>query len=110
MRSTTILICSLAMAALAGCSHQSVSVPNYHTLIVLSSTDASNAARKHAEMMCNEAGTPESSDASPWCGAVNKAEKCERSWRWTKGVAANETAAGFVTLVEANPTPECPPK
>ena len=72
MKSPLIFLLDASVVALAGCSHSADRVPDYHTLL-----GKKNVANMNmAVAKCNESATAAERATNPWCGVVQKANRC----------------------------------
>lgn len=69
-RPLLLLLFTTICTALAGCSHDRV--PDYHSLLGKQNEKNMNAA----VAKCNESPTVADRASNPWCGAVQKANRC----------------------------------
>ena len=67
-----LLFLIVSTVALSACSHSADSAPDYHTL--LGKQNKSNMDAAIAK--CNESTTIADRANNPWCGAVQKANRC----------------------------------
>ena len=66
------LFLAASIVALSACSHSADPVPDYHTQV-----GKKNAANLNAAIAkCNESPTAADRANNPWCGAVEKANRC----------------------------------
>ena len=72
MKPPLILLLVVCVAALSGCPHAGDGVPDYHTLL-----GKKNVANMNlAVAKCNESPTAVERATNPWCGVVQKANRC----------------------------------
>ncbi|WIG56431.1 MAG: hypothetical protein OJF61_002219 [Rhodanobacteraceae bacterium] len=72
MKRPLIFFLVASVAALSGCSHSADRVPDYHTLL-----GKKNVANMNmAVAKCNESATAAERATNPWCGVVQKANRC----------------------------------
>jgi len=72
MKRSLIFFLAASVAALSGCSHSADRVPDYHTLL-----GKKNVANMNlAVAKCNESATAAERATNPWCGVVQKANRC----------------------------------
>ena len=71
-RPLLLLLFTAFGVALAGCSHSSDRVPDYHSLM----GKQNEANMDVAVAKCNESPTVADRANNPWCGAVQKANRC----------------------------------
>jgi len=74
-RPLLLLLIATCGAALAGCSHSSDRVPDYHSLL----GKQNQPKRDAAFAKCNESQTLADRANNPWCGVADKAETCQEA-------------------------------
>jgi hypothetical protein len=72
MKRPLIILATAAVLALGACSHSADRVPDYHTLV-------GKQNQKNMDMAvakCNESSSSADRATNPWCGIVQKANRC----------------------------------
>ncbi len=72
MKSPLIFLLAAFFVAPAGCSHPADKAPDYHAL--LGKNNVANMIMAVAK--CNESATAAERATNPWCGVVQKANRC----------------------------------
>ena len=72
MKRPLTLLLAASVATLGACSHSAESVPDYHTLVGKQNQKNMDVAIAK----CNESSTAADRATNPWCGIVQKANRC----------------------------------